>query len=274
MRFAKWQGLGNDYIVVWQPDDGVEITTPLARAICDRHFGVGSDGILELRPHDGADALMIVHNPDGSRSDMCGNGIRMVARYLARRFDRDGELAIATADGGVVRPTVLDGDLVRVDMGHVTTEGHASVAIGGGAAWTGRVVNVGNPHFCIAGDPSAIAIGTIGPAIERHDRFPNRTNVEWYRVDALDRVTMRVWERGVGETLACGSGACAVAVSAVLDAGCTSPMTVTLPGGDLKVAVDDDLHVVMTGPARETYTGTVDVEALVSSTATVQEALA
>jgi diaminopimelate epimerase len=275
MQFAKWNGIGNDYLVVWQPDDGVEITPQLASAICDRHFGVGGDGILELRPHDGADALMLVHNPDGSRSEMCGNGIRMVARYLADRFDLSGEMSIATSDGGAVHPTVLDDGRVRVDMGVVSTEGIDTVSVPSGA-WTGRVLSVGNPHFCVAHDPATIDLEGVGAELEHHNRFPNRANIEFYLVDSPSHVTMRVWERGVGETLACGSGACAVGATAVLDGGCTSPVTVTLPGGDLEIDVADDLRVVMTGAAEHIYSGTLDPDALLANAPThnAQEALA
>ena len=270
MRFAKWQGLGNDYLVVdeqelpRQADGSRALTDDQVRAICNRHFGVGGDGILVMGPATGdADAMMLIHNPDGSQAEMCGNGIRMAARWLLNEGrvapGADGSFTIATA-GGPMRPRMEEANRVRVDMGLVRTDGLDEVTIADGSSWRGRVVDVGNPHFVIEHNPDAVALEQTGRQIERHARFPNRTNVEFVERLGDAHVRMRVWERGVGETLACGTGACAVGLTAVLDLGCTSPVTVSLPGGDLVIEVTPEQHVFMTGPAEEVYRGELDVE--------------
>lgn len=271
LRFAKWQGLGNDYLIVRERDvPAGGLDAEQVQAICDRHFGVGGDGILVLGDDPGgeADAAMRIHNPDGSQAEMCGNGIRMAARWLVEADlvtpGPDGSFAIVTA-GGTMRPRIDPDGRVRVDMGTVRSEGHDSVTLPGALGeWRGRLVDVGNPHFVVFVDPETVDLPNVGSAIERHTRFPNRTNVEFVAVEDPSHVRMRVWERGVGETLACGTGACAVGVAAVLDAGCSSPVTVRLPGGDLEIEVTDDLHVHMTGPATQIYTGQLDLAALVA----------
>lgn len=269
MRFAKWQGIGNDYLIVDAAeipaafDGATRIPDTAVRAICDRNFGIGGDGILVLGPSEVADAHMVIHNPDASEAEMCGNGVRMAARWL-----RDtgkvaaNTFAIETA-GGVVHPTVLEDGRVAVDMGCVQVEDLDDIDIADlGETLHGRPVSVGNPHFVVELDPDTVDLPLLGLAAEHHPRFPNRANIEFIRVESPSEVTMRVWERGVGETLACGSGACAVGVSAVLDHGCISPVTVHLLGGDLEIAVADDLRVTMTGAARLIYEGEVDVTAL------------
>lgn len=269
MQFAKWQGLGNDYIIVRARDvraatGSDELDATLARAMCDRHFGIGSDGVLVVGPSDVADARMVVHNPDGSIAEMCGNGIRMAARFLLEDGEVDAPGMRVETGGGIVRPTVLDDGRVRVDMGIAVTTAPEQLDLGTHGQVDGRAVSMGNPHFVLRRDPATAPVAELGPRVESHDRFPDRTNVELYRVDGSSHVTMRVWERGVGETMACGTGACAVAVAAVLDAGCASPVTVTLPGGDLEIDVDDDLRVTMTGPAEETFRGRTDHELLLA----------
>lgn len=281
MRFAKWQGLGNDYLVV-DDDQAHEaaLDGELARAICDRHFGVGGDGILVLGKSDVADARMRIFNPDGSMAEMCGNGIRMAARYLLDRGHVDQPAMSIETAGGVVYPRVDDDAQVSVDMGIVRTDEPLDVTVdvpGGPQTFHGRKAFVGNPHFVVQRDPDTIDLATVGPLIECHSAFPARTNVEFVRIDDAHTVTMRVWERGVGETLACGSGACAVGVAAVLDAGCASPVTVHLPGGPLQIAVDDTaqgLRVTMSGPAREVFTGSIDTSQLVPTPVAPQEATA
>jgi diaminopimelate epimerase len=278
MRFSKWQGIGNDYLIVhsdeWSRAVDAEtsrsgglaesVASALSTAICDRHFGIGGDGILVIGPSEVADAKMVIYNPDGSYAEMCGNGIRMAARYLAQSDSAmSGEIAIETA-GGIMRPTVLDDGTVRVDMGTLTTNGHSDVVSTSVGSWNGREVSVGNPHFVIRANPDTVDLPHIGPALEHHEHFPNRTNVEFYEVVDNSHVRMRVWERGVGETLACGTGACAVGLTAVADAGCVSPVTVSLPGGDLIIDVDDDLRVFMTGAARLIYQGSIDLDALMT----------
>jgi diaminopimelate epimerase len=256
VNFEKWQGLGNNYIVAETASWPLPLTADRARALCDRNFGIGSDGILEVT-HDGS-PRMTVWNPDGSHAENCGNGIRMVARYLALagRLPEDG---VILTGGGPVRVAVLDDDRVRVHMGAaVFPAGERREALPvDGASVEFAEVSMGNPHAIIEHpDPEAV-VRTLGPRVETDERFPERTNVEFVRPDGASELTMRVWERGVGETLACGTGACAAAVAAVRLSGLAPPVTVHLKGGDLEIDVDDQLEVTMTGPAAPIYSGRV-----------------
>jgi diaminopimelate epimerase len=260
VRFAKWQGLGNDYLIVETAGWPVALTPARARLLCDRNFGVGGDGILELTFEDGV-PRMTVWNADGSRAENCGNGIRMVARHLgaAGRLPADGR--ILTGDGPVtVRPAGRD--RVEVRMGRArfpAGEARERLRLAGGDVELAEV-SMGNPHAIVEHPEPADVVRSLGPAIETAPRFPERTNVEFVRAEGPSEITMRVWERGVGETLACGTGACAAAVAAVRLGGLRSPVTVHLAGGDLEVAVDDDLEVTMTGPALEVYRGELSPE--------------
>jgi diaminopimelate epimerase len=274
MRFTKWHGIGNDFLIV----DEAQLDAPLEPsqviAVCDRNFGVGGDGILVLGASDHADARMRIHNADGSMAEMCGNGIRVAARFLVEQGAvtpaADGSFAIETA-GGIMRPTVLDDGRVRVDMGEVATEDVVDVDLWtvdaelAGRTLSGRVVNVGNPHFVVRRPPEGPDLHRLGPAAERHPRFPNRTNVEFWDVDDHETATvrMRVWERGVGETLACGTGAVAVAFTARADADLVGPITVRLPGGNLEVEFEGD-RAFMTGAAHHAWSGELDVAELVA----------
>ena len=257
MRFSKWHGIGNDYIIVAREDleaAGIEVTPEWARALCDRHFGIGADGILVMGPSETADAHMEIRNPDGSTAEMCGNGIRMAARWLVEDAGHPrGRLAIDTA-GGTVYPHVEDGGMVRVDMGRPEQQGRLTVNAAG-TAFVGDVVRVGNPHFVVRAAPSDAHVLEAGPVLERAEAFPDRTNVEFYEPTGASSVRMRVWERGVGETLACGSGACATGLVAVHAGDATAPVEVELPGGVLEIDVADDGSVTMTGPARKVYDG-------------------
>ena len=255
MVFEKWQGLGNDYLIVDRADWPVRITPALARAVCDRHFGVGGDGILEV-DHDGGVPRMTVWNPDGSVAENCGNGIRMVGRHLheAGRLPRDGR--ILTGDG-VSRVRVLDDGRVEVAMGRArfpAGEDHERLSVDGREVEFVEI-SMGNPHAVIEHDDPDGVVRDLGPRLERAPRFPDRVNVEFTRMDGPSELTMRVWERGAGETLACGTGACAAAVAAVRLGGLASPVTVHLAGGDLVIDVDEDLEVTMTGPAEQIYSG-------------------
>lgn len=286
MRFSKWHGIGNDFLIVteeelgrvrgsgsafvgdWPDDRRPRLEDDAVVAICDRNFGVGGDGVLVLGDSDVADARMLIHNADGSMADMCGNGIRVAARYLVERSivtpGEDGSFAIETS-GGIMRPTVLDDGRVRVDMGVLTSEGRDTIELRTGERITGNVVSVGNPHFVIRREPEGPDLHAIGPRAEHHPRFPDRTNVEfWELVDpAAGVVRMRVWERGVGETLACGTGACAVAFTARDDAGLAGPITVQLPGGELEIEFDGD-RAYMTGAAHEAWHGEAELASLVA----------
>ncbi len=278
MHCEKWTGLGNDYLIVAQRDIPASLAAPAGgllpaaiRLICDRHFGLGGDGILvlDVPGPDGHDASMLVHNPDGGDAEMCGNGIRMAARYLLdRELVATPAMTIATA-GGTIRPHVMPDGQVQVDMGRAVVSEPDHISIDPHGTHAGRRISMGNPHFVISGDPATTHLELVGPLLETHPAFPNRTNVEFWQPTGPARVAMRVWERGVGETMACGTGACAVAVAAVIDGGLPSPVAVDLPGGTLLIAVDDDLQVTMTGPASHIYTATVAAELLEAARAAI-----
>ncbi|MCW2921973.1 MAG: diaminopimelate epimerase [Thermoleophilia bacterium] len=294
MRFSKWHGIGNDFLILteddlntargggsayvgeWLGDRRPRIEDDAVIAVTDRNFGVGGDGILVLGPPtvEDADARMLIHNADGSMADMCGNGIRVAARFLVERGivtpGVDGSFGIETA-GGVMRPTILEDGRVRVDMGDLTTDGIHEIDLGSvdgdlaGYVLSGRVVSVGNPHFVVRREPEGHDLHRFGSAAEHHSHFPDRSNIEFYEVGDADAgiVRMRVWERGVGETLACGTGACAVAFTARADAGLGDTVTVRLPGGDLEIEFDGD-RAYMTGAAHEAWSGELDFSAIVA----------
>jgi diaminopimelate epimerase len=256
LPFAKWQGLGNHHLVVERADWPLTITAARARRILDPAFGVGGDGILEVSTEADGTPRMTVWNPDGSQAENCGNGIRIVALHLrdAGRLPPDGRILTG---GGPVAIRVLDDDRVEVRMGRArfpAGEGRERLPVGGDGVEFAEI-SMGNPHAVIEHpDPDAV-VAALGPAIETDARFPERTNVEFVRAEGPSELTMRVWERGVGETLACGTGACAAAVAGVRLGGLRSPVTVHLAGGDLEIAVADDLEVTMTGPAKRVYRG-------------------
>ena len=255
MRFEKWQGLGNHYLIVRREEWPLDLTAERARLICDPHFGVGGDGILELDQVSGT-PRMTVWNPDGSHAENCGNGIRMVARHLHTRGALPDGATLLTG-GGPVTVTARDDGRVEVGMGRAVFpdgEGRETLAVNGTQVDL-AFVTTGNPHAVIEHPDPGSVVRTLGPEIEVAPRFPQRTNVEFIRLEGPSELTMRVWERGVGETMACGTGACAAAVAAVRLSGLTSPVTVHLAGGDLEIAVDDDLEVTMTGPAELIYEG-------------------
>jgi len=310
MRLAKWQGLGNDYLIVEPSTLPGPLTPEAIGLLCDRHRGVGSDGILVHEAPSGAVAeavaRMRIFNPDGSEPEMCGNGIRMFARYLVQRAvvsDDDRGFVVETL-AGPIKPRLLADGRVRVDMGAARFNtanfdsaglmgGHDSGAPGAGAdqggaltagedavevalrvdgrQFRGTFVDVGNPHCVVqVDDPATFDVAGVGPLLEHHPAFPNRANVEFVHVEADGSVRMRVWERGVGETQACGTGATAVGAAMVRLGLAASSVLVHLLGGDLTIEVDpwsaeDDApadgaaprtryHVFMTGPAEEVFT--------------------
>jgi diaminopimelate epimerase len=282
MKLAKWHGLGNDYLVVEESDLPAPLSTEAIVLLCDRHRGVGSDGILLRCPPTGAVAeavtRMRIFNPDGSESEMCGNGIRIFARYLHAIGASAAPEFIVETLAGPITPKLLEGGTVRVDMGRAYFEssnidmaGLAQQPVGevvdatlevAGRSYRFTFVDVGNPHCVIVvHDPGTIDLPAVGGAIERHPLFPNRVNVEFIHPEADGSVRMRVWERGVGETQACGTGATAVGAAAVRLGLATSPVTVRLLGGDLIIEVEpagggapEGLRVFMTGPAEEIFT--------------------
>lgn len=282
MEFAKWEGLGNDYLIIDEADLPCPLTAHSINLLCDRHRGIGSDGILLLcavtGAVPGAVARMRIFNPDGSEPEMCGNGVRQFARYLqGRGLVAGSEFTVETL-AGPIRPSLLADGRVRVDMGEARFGGeaidHTLLDLPEGAEVVAvpfvfradalevaadiTFVDVGNPHCVIpVADPDTVALEVVGPLIERHPLFPRRVNVEFISVLPDGAVRMRVWERGVGETQACGTGATAVGVAAVRLGMAADPVVVRLNGGDLEIAVAGDGHVIMTGPATEVFTGVV-----------------
>src|SRR4051795_4982928 len=270
MRFEKWQALGNDYVIVEAADLPGPLGAHPVRAICDRHTGIGADGILLLEPpdEDGFVARLRIFNPDGSEAELSGNGAREAIMYLRRRGWTDAdEFAIQTV-AGPIRPTILSQTTCRVDMGRASLcsrdfpsggdDGVGEVEAGG-HTWRFQHVSIGNPQCAIAvaslDELEALDLRALGPGIEHSPLFPNRTNVSWFaELDAAGAIRARIFERGVGETTASGTGACGAAVAHVLSGG-ASPVTVTLDGGELEVEVADGLHIQLTGWAVPVYAG-------------------
>ena len=274
MFFTKVHGLGNDFVLVdcFSEDLVFPDMGALAVRICDRHFGVGADGLVLVEPSGAADARMRIFNPDGSEAEMCGNAIRCVAKYLYehKRVVKE-EVRVETAAGLMVPKLLVEGGLVRavrVDMGvprlsreEIPMEGPPGRVVGeplsaGGCTCTVTAVSMGNPHCVIfVSDVKAVPLKDWGPAIENHRAFPRRTNVEFVQVLSREEVIMRVWERGAGETLACGTGACASVVAGVLNGLTDRKVRVHLAAGHLDIEWSDSGHVYMTGPAEEVFTG-------------------
>ena len=239
-------GCGNDFVVI---DQGPSETGPLAKSMCDRHFGVGADGLMIVGAGDAPKIEMI--NPDGTPGDVCGNGLRCVALFLRgqNRLNREFELLMA---GRRMPGLDLGENRFEVDLGPFTVSGVRCLEDVG---VSGTYVNLGNPHFVVTVDDlSTVVLGTIGPQIENHVAFPGRTNVHFVQLIGPSKLRMITWERGAGETLACGSGACAAAVVAH-ERGHASPICVCVPGGDLQISIGQDGHLKMTGPAQTVFTG-------------------
>jgi diaminopimelate epimerase len=259
LPFAKWHGLGNDYLLVERAVVGESLAPELVRRICDHHLGVGSDGVLEVVAVKGPRAEVVIWNPDGSTAELSGNGTRIAARWLARRSGA-GEVAIAVGPREVIA-RMRNGIEVETDMGPVEVAPSETLDVDGEELEL-TPVTVGNPHAVIRRDPDPAEVRRLGPLVETHVRFPERTNVQLVRVDAEREVTAGVWERGAGETLSSGTSACAVAGAAVARGWCESPVTVHLAGGDLLVTLDASFRATLTGPAQEICTGQVSEELL------------
>ena len=275
MQFSKWQGLGNNYIVLHREEIPFELTAERVRLLCDRNLGIGSDGIMVIGARTGEDSFAIsIYNPDGSEAEMCGNGVRMVARKLKMEGSISGDTVVLETGAGEIVPKLGEGYLVTVDMGiarfggeklsgfdHECVEESLNAA---GRTFTFTFVDVGNPHAVIQSPwpLELVPLHEIGPMIEEHTFFPRKANVEFVKVLGEHEAKVRVWERGVGETRACGTGATATAVALVRTGQCLSPVTVQLPGGSLVVEVRPDWRVFMTGPAEEIYHGDLSLEFL------------
>ncbi|MGE5656118.1 MAG: diaminopimelate epimerase [Actinomycetota bacterium] len=276
IEFTKYHGLGNDFILIDNRHQPEPLITPQqAVEWCDRNFGIGADGVIFALPgQDGTDYTMRIFNSDGSEPEMCGNGIRCLAKFIAdlEAPNSRSEYRIHTLAGLIVPKLRSDGQ-VTVDMGFprllaadipttLSTPGERVVDVTlevAGQSWLVTCVSMGNPH-CITfvEDVSAIALDTLGPQFEHHSVFPQRTNTEFIQVIRSDYVKMRVWERGAGATLACGTGACASVVAGVLTGKCDRLATVELPGGLLHIEWSaTDERVYMTGPAQRVFIGEI-----------------
>lgn len=275
MKFTKMQGLGNDYVYVNCMEQMVEDAAETARRVSDRHFGIGSDGLILICPSDKADFEMRMYNADGSRGGMCGNGIRCVGKYVYD-YGLTDKTSLSVETLGGIKHLFLEVEggkvsLVKVDMGSailepekipVTAEGSRVVdepLCVDGKTFRMTCVSMGNPHAVIyVDDVQGMDLEKTGPSFENHERFPNRINTEFAHVLDRNTVEMRVWERGSGETLACGTGACAVAVASILNGYTEDQVTVRLLGGDLKIEWDRETNkVYMTGPAEVVFDGEI-----------------
>ncbi|MEG4282242.1 diaminopimelate epimerase [Microcoleus sp. A006_D1] len=274
IEFAKYHGLGNDFILIDNRHSSEPVLTPeQAVSMCDRHFGIGADGVIFALPgQNDTDYTMRIFNSDGSEPEMCGNGIRCLAKFIA---DLEGEKAkteyrIHTL-AGVISPELRSDGQVKVDMGLprlLAAEIPTTLAAPDAKvidvpievadkSWSVTCVSMGNPH-CITfvDDVSAVALETVGPVFEHHQAFPQRTNTEFIQVIRSNYVKMRVWERGAGVTLACGTGACAAVVAGVLVGKCDRTTAVELPGGVLEIEwAEVSGRIYMTGPAQRVFTG-------------------
>lgn len=281
MKFTKMQGLGNDYVYVNCFKEKIDNPSEVAKFVSDRHFGIGSDGLIMINPSKVADFEMEMYNADGSRGEMCGNGIRCVAKYVYDYGLTDKTHISVETLGGIkyLDLTVKDGKvaLVRVDMGEPELDPEKiPIIMKGYSDETDRVLNaqikvdgkeyhmtgvsMGNPHDVVyIDDVQGLDIEKIGPKFENHERFPQRINTEFSRVIDRKTVEMRVWERGSGETLACGTGACAVAVASILNGYTEREVEIRLLGGNLQIEWnEEDNHVYMTGPAAVVFDGEID----------------
>jgi diaminopimelate epimerase len=247
MKLSKWHGLGNDYLLVERAGLAAPLTPEQVKRICDYHFGVGSDGILEVVAADGDQAEVVIWNPDGSTAELSGNGTRIAARWLARRSGAS-EVRI-TVGPREVAARMRDGVEVETDMGAVEVGEPETISVEGEQVEL-TPVSVGNPHAVIRREPERAELLRLGPLVETHERFPERTNVQLVRVDSPHELSVAVWERGAGETLSSGTSAVAVSAAAVANGWCESPVTVHLAGGDLLVELSDG-EARLTGPAEE-----------------------
>ena len=248
MRLSKWQALGNDYLLVERAELAEPLTPDRVRQVCDYHYGVGSDGLLEVTSVDGTRAGLRIWNPDGTAAELSGNGARIAAAWLARRSDSE-RVTLQVGERDLVALVRPDG-LVEIDVGQVEV-GETETLDLGDERVDFTPVSVGNPHAVVRREPDQEELRRLGPRIERHARFPERTNVQLVRVDGEHDLTVAVWERGAGETLSSGTSSIAAAAAARANGWCESPIHVHLPGGELLVELDGDNRARLTGPAEE-----------------------
>lgn len=263
MHFTKMHGLGNDYLYVYGevPDNIVELSQKLS----DRHFGAGSDGMIYISPSKTVDFKMRIFNADGSEAKMCGNGIRCVGKYVYDKGYTDKtKLKIETLSGiKKLNMKSCQGKIksVAVDMGKAEVGNEFELTVAGQTI-VGTPVSVGNPHFVVfVDDINQVPLETIGPKIEKHEAFLGGVNVEFIEVISESELRMRVWERGSGITMACGTGACASTAAAVSKGYCPfdASISVVLDGGTLKISIDEAFNVIMSGPAKSVYEGETDL---------------
>ena len=280
--FSKMHGLGNDFVFIDDLAEEYEFSPEAVAWFCDRNFGIGGDGMILVRPASTADAdfFMLYYNADGTTAEMCGNGVRCFAKYVVDHglvpadadsllvetlggikpitFVRDysGNLEMATVDMG--EPVLAPSEIPTTLPGEQVFECPIDTEYGTFAV---TAVSMGNPHAIIwVDDVETAPVDTVGPAIENHPAFPRKTNVEFAQYMGDDLIRLRVWERGVGETLACGTGACATLVAATLACFVGRSASIELPGGELLIRWDEDNHVYMTGPATEVFAGVLAID--------------
>lgn len=277
LEFTKMEGLGNDYIYIDAINQKVKNIEKLSKKLSDRHFGIGSDGLILIGKSDRADFKMNIYNSDGSQAEMCGNGIRCVGKYVYDKgLTNKTVITIETLAGIKKLELFLDNDkasLVKVDMGEPILKANNIPVINYSLSeYEGKkfiktkvndydltLVSMGNPHAVCFLDTLDFDIKKVGPIIENDKNFPNRINVEFIKVKNKKKIDMRVWERGAGETLACGTGACAALVASYLNGYTERKVIVNLLGGKLEIEWGKDNHIYMTGPARKVFEGKIDL---------------
>ncbi|MCR4831027.1 MAG: diaminopimelate epimerase [Pseudobutyrivibrio sp.] len=277
MRFTKMHGCGNDYVYVNLFEEKVDNPAEVSIKVSDRHFGIGSDGLITIGPSDKADFRMRIYNADGSEAEMCGNGIRCVAKYVYdHKLTDKTEITVETGAGVltlILYPENGKVQQVRVDMGEpiLTPADIPVVADGdkvidepievGGKTWNMTCVSMGNPHAVVfVDDTDNFELEKYGPLFESHERFPKRTNTEFVQIISRTEAKMRVWERGSAETWACGTGTCACVMACILNNKTDDKVLVHLRGGDLTIEYDRATnHVFMTGPATTVFSGEIDL---------------
>lgn len=281
IRFAKYEGIGNDFIIIDNLSGQISLSQEEIARLCNRNFGIGSDGLIFVRSSGVADFFMDFYNSDGSIAEMCGNGIRCFAKYLHDENLTDKTtISIETRAGIKIVELVLDNGRAvgaKVDMGEPILES-ARVPVNadtetfinqplvvGDKKINATCVSMGNPHCIIfVEDLKAAPVRTLGPEVETSEHFPQKTNVEFVNILGRGEIELRVWERGCGETLACGTGACATLVACALNNKTDRSATVHLPGGDLKISWIDNNHVILEGPANRIFTGIIDIKEVIT----------